>query len=286
VHDGRYLARLTELNDKTRPAFAFDYVCQSQLLNAAELANPNCVVGPRSEGEPRVLLWGDSNAAHYIGVLGQAAERGGFSFRNVEVGSCPPVVADPAPFVEPRRLRDCRTSAALAWPSVQRYPVVVLGASWTVYDQASPAFFPAIRDTVNRLLDGGTFVVLLGKMPTVPDYDRRCPQKQLSFPLLACPAFRLRLADDVKEVNARLSALAKGRERIDYFDMTPYLCPDGWCRSTDAKGESLYYDTSHISMAASWKLGGEIQQQHGMPPAFAAIAATLDATGSDSESKR
>ena len=80
--------------------------------------------------------------------------------------------------------------------------------------------------------------------------------------------------------------MAKGSERIDYFDMTPYLCPDGWCRSTDAKGESLYYDTSHISMAASWKLGDEIQQQHGMPSAFAAISAALDATGSDSESKR
>ncbi len=286
VHDGRYLARLTELNDKTRPVFAFDYVCQSQRLDAAAFANPKCIVGPRSAAEPRVLLWGDSNAAHYIGVLGRAAERGGFSFRNVEIGSCPPIVADPAPFVEPRRLRDCRASAALAWPSVQRFPVVVLGAAWTGYDHASPAFFSAVLDTVNRLLERGTFVVLLGKMPEVPGYDRRCQEKQLSFPLLACPAFRLRLADDVKAVNARLSALAEGRERIDYFDMTPYLCPDGWCRSTDARGEGLYYDTSHISMAASWMLGDQIQRQHGMPPAFAAIAATLDAAGSGSEPKR
>jgi hypothetical protein len=272
LHDERYLTRLAELTDKTRPAFAFDYVCQSQRLNAAELSNPDCVVGARTEEAPRVLLWGDSNAAHYIGVLGRAAERGDFRFRNVEIGSCPPVLADPAPFVEARRLRDCRASAALAWPEVQRFPVVVLGASWTAYDRASPAFYPAVLETVNRLVERGTFVMLLGKMPTFPDYDRRCPEKRLTFPFLACPAHRVPLADDVKAMNARLSALAEGSDRIGYFDMTPYICPDGWCQSTDARGEALYYDTGHISMAASWKLGDEIQRQ-GMPPALAEIAA-------------
>ncbi len=273
VHDAHYLARLTELSDKTRPAFAYDYVCQSQLVQSTDFSDSKCIVGSRAAEEPRVLLWGDSNAAHYIGVLGFAGERAGFSFRNVEVGSCPPVVADPAPFVESQRLGDCRTSMATAWPLVQRYPVIVVGASWSTYSEASPAFMPAVLDTVNRLVKQGKFVVLLGKMPTMPGYDRRCPEKQLTFPLLACPSFALPMDDGVKAVNATLRGFAERSEHVDYFDMTPYLCTGGLCHSNGSDGEPLYYDQSHISMAASWKLGREIQDTHGMPPAFAAVAA-------------
>ena len=272
LRDARYMAALRELNDKTRAAFTFDYVCQKQLLQASDFTDRRCVVGPTNGGEPRVMLWGDSNAAHYIGILGRAAERAGFRFRNAEIGSCPPVSTDPVPFVEPRRARDCRASLAAGWPAVEHFPVVILGASWSTYDKASPAFFPAIADTVNRLLQRGAFVLLLGKMPTVEGYDARCPQKQLTFPFLSCPVLRRPLSDEVKAANTTLSGLARGHERVAYFDMTPYMCTDGGCQSIGSDGEPLYFDESHISMAASWKLGTEIMKANGMPPALSALA--------------
>ena len=264
---------IAAVRDETRPAFAFYYVCQQERLGTADLSNPRCVVGPRTSGEPRVLLWGDSNAAHYIGVIGKAAERAGFDFRNAEISACPPLFTDPAVFVAPVRYRECRDSLVAVQRAIPRYPVVLLGASWTDYDRRSNTFLPVMFETVDRLLAQGAFVVLLGKMPVVPNFDRRCPVKQLTFPFLKCEAGQVRLDGDVQRVNAALRTFAGRHERLGYFDMTPYLCSGGWCRSNSPDGEPLYYDPEHISMPASWKLGAEIQEKYGMPAPFARAAA-------------
>ena len=272
------LPALAALRDETRPAFAFDYVCQQERLSTADLSDPRCVVGPRAAGEPRVLLWGDSNAAHYIGVIGKAAERAGFTFRNAEISACPPLFSDPAAFVAPVRYRECRDSLSRVQQVTRRYPVVLLGASWTDYDRRSNTFLPVMFETIDRLLAQGKFVVVLGKMPVVPSFDRRCPVKQLTFPFLRCEAEQVRLGGDVRRVNEALRAFAAGHQRLGYFDMTPYLCADGWCRSNSPDGEPLYYDPGHISMLASWKLGAEIQEKFGMPAPLAAAAAAAHGT--------
>ena len=272
VYSADYLAQVAALADKTKPTLSYEYVCQQQRLNASTLTDPRCIIGQRSEGEPRVLLWGDSNAAHYIGVLGAIAEHAGFSFRNVEIGGCPPVTANPAIWVLPRRLKDCQDGFGLLWPRVQQYPVVIMGSAWNTYDAAAPAFYPEVEKTVNALVARGTLVVLLGKIPVVPGFDRRCPEKQLSFPFVSCAPTVIPLTDDVARVNAQLKALADRSDRVEYFDLTPYLCSSRGCQSNDARGERLYVDRDHISMAASWQLGGAVVRQ-GVPPAFAAVAA-------------
>lgn len=66
--DRQYLTQLEILQDTTRPAYQFPYVCQQHEFDEREIFNPDCVLGaPR---EPKTLLLGDSNAAHYIGVWG------------------------------------------------------------------------------------------------------------------------------------------------------------------------------------------------------------------------
>jgi peptidoglycan/LPS O-acetylase OafA/YrhL len=254
VHSQRYLTALAAVNDDTQPAEAFDYVCQRKRIRAADLSDPRCVVGARAGGEPRVLVWGDSNAAHYIGVLGRAAERAAFRFRSVAADSCPPILTDPAPFVDARRLDDCREFVATAGAAARRFPVVVLGGTWTTYRDASPAFLPALTETVDRLVADGAFVLLLGKVPVFPRYDRRCLQKQVAFPFLTCPVWQLPVSEDVRARNDELRALAARSDAIEYFDLTPYVCPDGVCRSSGSDGQPLYYDPSHVSMAASWRL--------------------------------
>lgn len=59
-----YTGRLKAVRDQTRPAYQFDYVCQRQRASVVDTQNERCVLGPQSAGSPRVILWGDSNAAH------------------------------------------------------------------------------------------------------------------------------------------------------------------------------------------------------------------------------
>ena len=131
--------------------------------------------------------------------------------------------------VDPRRGSGCLAFVAIAGPAARRFPVAVLGGTWTDCNQTSPSFLPALVDTVNRLVEGGSFV------------------------------------------HAALSDLAARSDAIEYFDMTPYLSRRN-VPSSGSDGESLYCDPSHISTAASWKLGEEIQDAYGMPPPLAALA--------------
>ena len=101
-----YKSSLATLRDETRPAYDYDYVCQSDIIKTKDINNNDCVIGENSNDPPLAILWGDSNAAHYIGMLGVFAREEKFRFRNIEISSCPPINADPKFFVNAKRLLD------------------------------------------------------------------------------------------------------------------------------------------------------------------------------------
>jgi peptidoglycan/LPS O-acetylase OafA/YrhL len=126
-----YLEQLTAVRETTRPAFTHDWVCQRQRLTEQDLEDQRCVLGAPTDGgpingQPHTILWGDSNAAHYVPMVREFATQAGVRFRNVAVGSCPPIFSNPAPFVDARRLSDCNASAALMAQQLQKYPVVLI----------------------------------------------------------------------------------------------------------------------------------------------------------------
>jgi hypothetical protein len=194
----QYRAQLEEIRATGRPAYALDYVCQTQRVTDKQLDERACVIGDSGGGEPDVILWGDSNAAHYIGMLSVFAQTGGFAFRNVEVDSCPPLLSDPEPFVSPRRLADCRASNEVISAHLGAYETVLLAADWTSYSARSEEFLDEFSLTVHRLVAAGKRVILIGRAPILPRYDGLCWEKALSFPLIDCNYPNARLTADVR----------------------------------------------------------------------------------------
>ncbi|HJU23038.1 MAG TPA: acyltransferase family protein, partial [Casimicrobiaceae bacterium] len=273
LHSDAYRQRLASARSATTPALAFDWTCQRQRLALSDTLDARCVLGAGTGGEPKALLWGDSNAAHYIGMIGVFAKQAGFRFRNVEIGSCPPLLSDARPFVERGRQRDCVDSLRLVAPVVDRFDVVIMAASWTSYAARSREFLPAVFDTARVLSASGKLVILLGKVPEIPGYDRRCREKALSYPLLACPDVDTPVSGEIVEVNQKLQAFAQATANARYFDATDYLCPGGACRAFEPTGEPKYYDGGHLTAAESSQLGARIVAREGVPPPFASIPA-------------
>ena len=56
----------------------YDYICQYWRLEEKHFNNEDCIIGDNKDTD--VLLWGDSNAAHYIGIFGTIAKEQGWSF--------------------------------------------------------------------------------------------------------------------------------------------------------------------------------------------------------------
>lgn len=262
-----YLSQLESVRDARQASFLLDYVCQRQSITSADLNDENCVSGPA--GTPAsTILWGDSNAAHFVGMLRVFAESAGFSFQNVEVGSCPPINSDPVKFVEASRLADCRASNSLIWPYVQTFSTVVISANWPDYFERSDDFLSEFEEMLGVLESDGARVILIGKTPVFDGYDRLCEEKALRLSFIDCEVASVRLDASIISANEALMALARRLQNVDYFDANDYLCPNDVCEITDGRGVIQFYDKSHLTAEASIRLGESIVENDGVPSVF------------------
>ncbi len=266
-----YTQQLARVRETTRPAFTFDWVCQRQRLAAADLSDPRCVLGAHGDEAPRALLWGDSNAAHYVPMVSEFAARAGVRVRNAEVGACPPLFTDPRAYVDARRSADCVASATAVQAEIAHYPVVLISAAWSSYVVRAPGFIDDVESLVRGLTARGQRVVLIGKAPVVAGFDARCMEKALRLPFKTCPQEAVALAEEVVQVNAMLRGVAERVAGVSYFDANRYLCPEGRCARQTASGQPRYFDASHLTVGASKELGQTVLASEGLPAAFAAL---------------
>lgn len=266
--DSDYARSLTALRALDLPTERFDYVCLRKVLGEHELRNPQCVMGRETHQAPRVLLMGDSNAAHYIGIIGTFAEHDGFHFRNLQVGSCPPVFGDVTHFADARRWNDCLASQKVWRAALDQADIVILGGSWTAYQAKSAQFLPTLLEQVRGYTAMGKEVVLLGKVPLITHYDRLCREKALRYPFKDCEAPSNAIPDDVVEVNSALKQFAEQQPNVRYFNVDDLICPEGVCSAYDRNRKNLYFNRDHLSMEGSWELGRQIFQAKGVPPVF------------------
>lgn len=259
------------IRDQTRPAYDYDYVCQYWGAAEIETNDPNCVIGNNKNVPPKAILWGDSNAAHYIGILGTFANEAGFRFRNLEIGACPPINTDVALFASPTRVQECNNSQELIFKALNEYQVIIISASWTSYLNQDK-FMDAVFETVQSLVDDGKLIILLGKAPIHQDYDRLCQEKAVSFPGMTCEYPDKPLSMEVLAFNEKLQEFASQHQNVKYYDFNKFLCPNGYCSVYDENGYPLYYDNQHLSLDGSWRLGKQIYEKVGIPYPFTLIS--------------
>lgn len=247
-----YASDLERLRDETKAAHRYPYVCQRVTVHPDDTTKASCVINGASE--PRALLWGDSNAAHYIGILSELAKNENASFRNIEHASCPPILNDGDKFA-PRRSQDaCKQSLKAVIPMLDRYDHIILAALFGGYAR-NPEFLPELKQTIKSLVSHGKKVTVIGQAMGFSRYDRFCRQKSLKINIDCEEIFT---TDDVivNTINRELKDMASHIPKLSYVDFNSLICPSGMC-SPYYKGQPIYYDNGHISMAGSHALGTE-----------------------------
>ncbi|WP_204368182.1 SGNH hydrolase domain-containing protein, partial [Nitrincola lacisaponensis] len=118
-------------NSIFQPAHRDKRVCQDFRVTDQMINHTECLVngGHRVEA----LLWGDSNAAHFVPMLAELSEAYGFSFRNVAHSSCPPLLNGAENFISERRMIDCLDSIEVVESAISSYDLVILSAAWGLY---------------------------------------------------------------------------------------------------------------------------------------------------------
>lgn len=263
--DGRYAKDLRAAKVRARKAPSAKYVCQSAKITQELLETPDCIIA--GEKEPRILLWGDSTAGHFVEVLNGLAQEYGFSFRNIAHPACPPVLTDPQRFTHRAARVDCEASGAVVRQVLEGYDVIMLSGNWEWYlNKRGDLFANELSDTITNLVARNKQVIVIGSIPSLPGYDRFCAQKAVKLPFLDCRKAATFPATAIKNINARVRAVASD-SGARYVDFNRQLCSASTCSGYSERAP-LYFDTIHLSRDGAVFVGEHVRKDERFAPVF------------------
>ncbi|WP_085300416.1 acyltransferase family protein [Cognaticolwellia mytili] len=244
----------------------YDYVCQYWKVETKHLTDKNCIIGNKGI-EPKVLLWGDSNAAHYIGMLEYFAKKSGWSFRNIHHASCPPIDSSAENYVPERLYKNCQSSLDVVLPMLDDYETLILSANYSDYLQRDPNFLEQFKKMLMKYSTQNKKIIILGKAPVFSSFDRKCKEKSISYFFLNCDEVDEENKLMIQEINLELSNFSHLNNKIEYYDINFLLC-DEKCSPYDRNRKVLYFDKSHIEIQSSIQIGKQLFESGKMPELF------------------
>jgi len=262
-----YQRQLNAHEFNTKPASRFAYNCQVFKNDPALWLDPRCIIGDTSK-PAEVLLWGDSNAAHYVGYFKTVAEHEHFAIRNMSHSSCPPIRGDLNGMVSPAAQNSCNDFNIRAFAESKKVKTVIVGAAWESYIKAKSK--PQFEKTIAELSSNGNQVVIALNVPVFNNLDRMCGAKALRIPGMDCKSRSLYQSTSDSDVNNYLINLASKYPNVSTFSVRDYICKSGTCSAY--QGDNLlYYDRGHLSMVGSEIIGKEAIKAGTVPKEILAL---------------
>lgn len=269
-----YRKELQQHDFNTKAAFNFSFNCQMSQYDPAKWIQDQCISGDKN-APTEILLWGDSNAAHYVGYLKAIAEERNFSFRNISHSSCPPV-REVEGLTKAELSQSCKEFNEKAFSESKKYKTVILGASWESYGNSVAK--ERFAKTLAELAANGNQVIIALKVPVFKGLDRMCTAKAIRFPWMDCPARSTIPDNGDSATNTYLQEQAKLYPNVTTFDIRPQICKGGTC-SAYSNNTLLYYDPDHLSMVGSELIGRSAIESGQIPQSITALASTLQSAG-------
>lgn len=230
-----------------------------------------CPIGP--EGQPRVLVWGDSHMRAFKEGLDLAAHEAGTPALLIWRAGCPPLFGIEKRESAATRAQDAECSranrqieAALRAAPFDR---VLLVGRWSYYAEGggvgadvrnrievAPAWPVAVQQTLDLLDEMGSRVHVLRQVPEVPDYGALPVARALARGETV-PETRMQVPmDRALEREARGLApfvAAVRKDRVVLIDPWPLTCHDGFC-TVMQEGRTVYFDNNHITNEGAMRL--------------------------------
>ena len=268
-----YHEQYSLFEDGLMPSGRQSYMCRSLKSSPRYFRNENCMIN--SDLDTSAVLWGDSHAQHYVGLIGEIGREYGFSFSVATHQACLPVIHDSIVFSGKKQQRDCKQSLSDMLNDITDIEIVILAGAWSTHQKNHGIEFTnGLEQTIKTLTSMNKKVVLLGEVPRIKNYDRLCKLKSLKLSYLDCGERMVgsRLASD--NVNRSLKIIADTNKAVQYFEPHDLLCDAQDCNAY-IDSDLLYFDSGHLSFKGSIKLGERISAQK-IEPEFVSFFSTED----------
>lgn len=261
---GLHSKKIEQHLDATKPAYEFEFNCQMAKFDPGVLKDSRCILGPRQQ-KPKILIIGDSNAAHYVGYLKVIAEARAVTMQNLTHSACVPFARHSDRYVSPQYADSCRRYNQAIGDIIGDYKVLFIAASWPTYAGSNKQFFADFSYMLEQLAKRVPHVVVGLKAPIFKGYDRFCELKNERLAQSDCQTRASYTALRDTATNTRITAIAARYANVEVFSLKEFICPAGKC-SAYIDGTPLYFDPGHLSMAGSERIG-HLALQHGKTPA-------------------
>ncbi|MDO6506830.1 acyltransferase family protein [Colwellia sp. 4_MG-2023] len=248
----------SEVTDIT-PNWKYKYNCQYSNFGAESKDESECIF---PKGSPyKTLLIGDSNGAHYIGMLQEFAQYDHWSFKNITQSACPPLIeTKELDWIEKKYAKACLEYRKYLSSNLMALDHIIIGGDWLDYDRFAE-FRPLFIETINKLAKENEKVTILAKIPTFSHYNTECEKRRIKITSLNCSLSRYDKLYEKKSshyaVNNFLLELSNKYKNVNFFDTKNSLCPNNIC-SPVLNGKFIYSDGSHLSMDGSHMLGAKV----------------------------
>ncbi|WP_158618869.1 acyltransferase family protein [Legionella qingyii] len=256
----KFILKARAINALKAPAYTYPYNCQDK---PEKLKDVNCILGPTNV-EPRILLWGDSHAAHYVGYLKILAEHYRVGIRNFTRSSCIPFFVNTRRYVNPALQASCENYHKVIQGIISQYDTIIVGASWLNYNKGDSIYKKDMEVFIDELSRTGKNVIIALDVPKFPKYDQSCELKSTKIPRLDCEKMGQIILKEDYEINKYIVQLASKYKNVSTFSLRQLICKKNTC-SVYFGGNPIYFDTGHLSMAGSTSLGETSLKKHIIP---------------------
>jgi hypothetical protein len=211
----------------------------------------------------KILLVGDSHVGHYHVLLSELGKRAGFEVIKRTSKGCPPFFWSTDLLATTQWGSACMVEMPAFLKDVEQSEVVALTAQYHSYMTAYPWNGPsvstadrkaALESTVDRLLAMKKTVILLAQISYFDGFRRNCPpvileKDRASVSLGDAPCVKTHTWAEIPitKENELLLAVKEKKCNVYYWDVNPYICPQGVCSPYFKTGEKLYLDDTHLT---------------------------------------
>jgi peptidoglycan/LPS O-acetylase OafA/YrhL len=242
----------------------------------AQSVGPDCEGGAAAAASGRrMLVWGDSHAAHLVPLLQEFSTQAGSAFSVRYKPQCPPLMGFDHALIGRKAIKGCVDfnrdvlAEITQLREAGKLDAVVLNAHWTEYAVGAAGLThvqAALTHTLKGLADIGVAAVVLAPSPDMP---------------FEVPACLVRRAEGVCNLDRavgerqRAAVLSMFREQVRFqrawlVDPFAALCDSALCPALRL-GTVLYSDSHHLTVAGSISL---------LPVAEPALTTALGLNGS------
>ncbi|MCO4799660.1 MAG: acyltransferase, partial [Colwelliaceae bacterium] len=252
-----------EASIKSKPEYGREN-CHTS--NVEITTNSKCFLGDITASKVDVILWGDSHANHFVGLMDELGKHSSIKIQDITMGNCPPLIDI---YVNlPKSRNNCieKNNNVLSFIQASKPKYVFIAASWGGYSEGTFTDYPSQKsidvmqnnliNTIEELQKMNIKVVIFKMLPRMKKDLSSCSTKMTRFPNLhkknECEFdndFKVNKLDEFYENINELTSY-----KVGFVDVSKFYCQNKRC-NTWIDSTPLYRDNNHLNMKGSELLG-------------------------------